>query len=386
MSARLRVVDLTDESAVYATRLLADLGADVIRIEPTGADLAEEPRAFRRFFHAGKRSVVIDRTRDEGLDVLARLCSPADAVVEGMAPVAEFERVRDWIREANPALTWVAVRSFAPDAPGRDLKTAEIVRYALSGLMSITGDPQGAPMLVGGGLANAVVAAYATLACYLGSLAAQRSGRGPLVWVSAHEALLAVMQQGLLEAALSGRVVKRAGTRHAYIAMAGALPCRDGHVVISANERTMWQTLVEMVGDARLRDRELDDERVRMQRQEEIFDILAQWVGAFTKDRLAESAQARHVPVAPVNGVGDVLRDPHLRARGFFRPDGDPDDVRGEEQGSMPVLKTPWAGAPASARRPGEDTEAVLREAGFSGREIDDLEARGVIARTAARV
>lgn len=386
MSVRLRVVDLTDESAVYATRLLADLGADVIRIESSGASPAAEPRAFRRFFHAGKRSVVIDLRREEGREVLVRLCSQVDAVIEGIDPDAEIERLRDRIRDGNALLTWVAVRPFEPDAPGRDLKTAEITRYALSGLMSITGDPQGAPMLVGGGLSNAIVAAYAALACYLGALAAQRSGRGPLIWVSAHEALLSVMQQGLLEAALSGRVVKRAGSRHAYIAMAGALPCRDGHVVISANERTMWRALVEMVGDGRLQDRELDDERVRMRRQEEIFEIVAEWVGAFTKVGLAETAQARHVPVAPVNGVGDVLRDPHLRARGFFRPDARPDDARGEERGSMPALKTPWAGAQAPARRPGEDTEAVLREAGFSGREIDDLEARGVITRTAARV
>ncbi len=386
MGGRLRVMDLTDEAVVYATRLLADLGADVIRIESNGADQAAEPRAFRRFFHAGKRSVVIDLTRDEGREVLARLCSQVDAVVEGLNPDAEIERDRDRIREKNPLLTWVAVRSFEPEAQGRDLKTAEITRYALSGLMSITGDPQGAPMLVGGGLSNAVVAAYAALACYLGYLTAQRSGEGPLIWVSAHEALLAVMQQGLLEAALSGGVVKRAGSRHAYIAMAGALPCRDGHVVISANERRMWRTLVEMVGDERLRDQELDDERVRMRRQQEIFAILAGWAGAFTKDGLAEMAQARHVPVAPVNGVGDILRDPHLRARGFFRADGHPDDARGEERGSMPVLKAPWSGAQAPARRPGEDTEAVLREAGFSGREIDDLEASGVVARTAARV
>ncbi len=385
MSARLRVVDLTDESAVYATRLLADLGADVIRIE-SSAGLAAEPRALRQFFHAGKRSVVIDLRREEGREVLARLCSQVDAVVEGMDSTAELERLRDGIREANPLLTWVAVRSFEPDAPGRDLKTAEITRYALSGLMSITGDPQGAPMLVGGGLSNAVVAAYAALAAYLGSLAAQRSRRGPLIWVSAHEALLSVMQQGLLEAAMSGRVVKRAGSRHAYIAMAGALPCRDGHVVISANERTMWRTLVEMVGDGRLQDRELDDERVRMRRQEEIFEIVAEWVRAFTKDGLAEIAQARHVPVAPVNRVGDLLRDPHLRARGFFHSDARPDDAGGEGRRSMPALKMPWAGARSPARRPGEDTEAVLREAGFSGREIDDLEARGVVTRTAARV
>jgi CoA:oxalate CoA-transferase len=384
VTGRPRIVDLTDQSAVYATRLLADLGAEVIRIERPGAgpgpamtDDGED--ASRRFFNASKRSLVLDVTRDEGRETFVRLCARMDAVVEGLEPILDpVDQMHARIRAANPSLTWVAVRATAPDAEGPHLKSAEVVRYALSGLMSITGDPEGAPMVVGGGLSDAIAATYTALACYLGFLSARQTGLGSLIWVNAHEALLAVMQQGLLEAALSGNVVRRAGSRHAHIAMAGALPCRDVHVVISANERTMWRTLVEMIDDDRLRDEELDDERARMRRQKELFEILAGWTGAFAKDELSQIAQARHIPVAPVNAVTDIIADPQLRARGFFHSMG--------ERGEVPFLRTPWAGVPRPAPRPGEDTEAVLLEAGFSRHEIDSLEAHGIVVRTGAPV
>ncbi len=386
------MVDLTDESVMYATRLLADLGADVIRIESPGSDRIHpwaregieagrdggERNVLRQYFGAGKRSVALDLSRTEGLEIFGRLCSGVDVVMDGIESIFDsVESVHARVREANPRLTWVAVREFAPDAAQTSFKSCEIVRYALSGLMSITGDPQGSPMLVGGGVSNAIVAAYAALASVLGAMSARERGRGQLVWVSAYEALLTVMQQGLFEAALGGRVVSRAGSRHAHIAMAGALPCRDGHVVISANERSMWRALVEMIGDERLRDDELNDEGSRMRRQGEIFQILAGWAEAFAKSELSRVGQARQIPVAPVNSLFDVLSDVQLRSRGFFQ------NVGGE--GDMAFLNTPWAERGRPAPRRGEHTEAVLQEVGLARDEIKALEAEGIVVQAAAR-
>jgi len=368
MTTRLRVLDLTDAAAVYATRLLVDLGADVVRISAPGR--SESPDAAYRFFNAGKRSARIDLRRDGGLDVLARLCATADAVVEGIEPVFdETERAFARCRDANPGLTWVATRPFDPRV--RDGGTsAEIVRYAQSGLMSITGMPGQAPALIGGRLTDAVTATYAALACYLGHRMARTTGSGRLIYVSAHEALSTLMQQGLYEAAFSGRVVKRGGNRHAHIAASGALACRDGYVVISANERRMWQSLVETVGDDRLRDPALNDERVRMQRQAEIFDVLEAWTRRFTKAELSDLAQARGIPVAPVHDVEDLRRDPQLRARGFFeRIDGD----------DVATLLVPWKQPRSAAPHPGQHTAAVLSEAGFSEQEIARLDAGGIV-------
>jgi CoA:oxalate CoA-transferase len=373
--ARPRILDLTDDALAYATRLLVDLGADVIRIEPPGGGRRDESAEY---FHAGKRSVALDLRGEHGHEVFARLCGSADVVVEGITPAFDrVETIHARLLEANPHLSWVAVREFAPGAAPM-AKGSEIVRYALSGLMSITGDPQGAPMLVGGGLSNAIVAAYAAVASHLGMLSARAGGRGRLIWVSAHEALLTVMQQGLLEAAFSGKIVKRAGSRHAHIAMAGALPCQDGHFVISANERRMWRALVEMVGDEQLADESLNDERERMRRQAEIFEILTRWAQGFEKAEISRSAQTRHIPVAPVHNMLDVVNDPQLRERAFFRPVGD--------DSAMPVLAAPWAHPAQPAPRPGEHTEEILHEVGFTLHEIEGLERHGIVARMGARV
>lgn len=371
MTGRLRIIDLTDPSMAYGTRLLADLGGDVIRVEGADADITTD--VDRAYAHAGKRSVAIDLRRPDALDAFARLAESADVVIDGLA--AAFPDTRGTharLRDRNPRLAWVAVRPFAPEVTD-DRPTSEIVRYAMSGLMSITGDPNGPPMLAGGGLSNGIVAVYAALAGLLAVRSARAASRGRLVWVSAHEALLSVMQQGLLDAAVAGRIVTRGGSRHAHIAMAGALPCKDGHVVISANERRMWRALVEMIGDARLADEALADERERMRRQAEIFDIVAEWTARFRKAELADAAQAESIPVAPVNTMADVARDPHLRARGFFEPMGD--------VGSGPALHAPWAPrGPRPAPRPGQHTAQVLAEAGLSADQIRSLASAGVVA------
>jgi len=365
---RLRVLDLTDRAAVYATRLLVDLGADVIRVDgPGGLPLDDADR----WFNAGKRSIGLDPRTDEGIDVLARLCAAADAVVEGIQPaVGRVDAVYGRCRRANPRLTWVAIRPLVTDPDADGAGGAEIIRYARSGLMSITGMPDGAPVVVGGGLADAVVATFGALACLLGCRVARRDGAGRLIRVSAHEALSMVMQQGLYEAAFSSRVTRRGGNRHAHIAAAGALECRDGYVVVSANERRMWRALVEMVDDDRLRDDALADEGIRLERQSEIFDILGAWARRFTKADLSAMAQARGVPVAPVHDVDDLLRDPQLHARGFFQR------VEGEE---MPTLVTPWRAPLGAAPRPGAHTAAVLADAAFSRDEIARLRAAGVV-------
>ncbi|MGQ0549344.1 MAG: CaiB/BaiF CoA transferase family protein [Armatimonadota bacterium] len=365
----LRVLDLTDESAVYAGRLLADLGADVVRLD--AADGAARDPSYR-FFNAGTRSVVVDLRRAGGSEILERLCTAADVVMDGIAPrFDDTPSLYARCRAANPRLVWVALRPFAPAAGGEIARTAGIVRYALSGLMSITGQPGQTPMLVGGGLADAITAVYGALACVLGARLARQTGDGRLVHVSGHEALLTVMQQGVYEAALSGRVVTRRGSRHAHIAMAGALPCRDGYVVISANERRMWAALVDLVGDERLRDQALTEEQSRLARQEDVFEIVGAWTQRFSKAELSELAQARGIPIAPVHSVDDLLTDPQLRSREFFQRIGDDE---------IPVLRVPWMRRPSPAPRPAQHTAEVLREAGFSRDEIGRLEAAGVIA------
>jgi crotonobetainyl-CoA:carnitine CoA-transferase CaiB-like acyl-CoA transferase len=326
----LRVLDLSDDAMAYAGRLLSDLGAQVVRVRPPG-DRGRWRAGPLRYFTVGIDTVTVDPHRADARQTLLDLCGAADVVLDGPAPfIPDHANLRDAARSAAPGLVWVAIREFHPgvDHPPDG---GALARYARSGLMSITGDPSGPPLVAGGGLPDAIVAAYAALAAFLGARTARTSGEGRLIWVSAHEALVSLMPQGLMEAALTGRVVRRAGGRHGHIAMAGALPCRDGWAVISANERAMWRALVETIGDPRLRDPALDDERERMRRQAEIFSIVGEWTAGYGKAELCELLQARQIPVAPVHDPLDVARDPQLHARRFL------------SHGAVAALTPPWA-------------------------------------------
>lgn len=363
----MRVLDLTDEHVVYSTKLLADLGAEVIRLEPPDPDsvrrfrLREEQESerervdgntFHAYFNAGKRSVALDLTTSEGLALFEQLCSWADVVVEGLRAWGLSDELYARCCEANPALVWVAAREFAPETREKP-KTTEIVRFALSGLMSITGAPSQPPMLVGGGLSNAVVSVNVAVAAYLGFISAQKTRQGGLIWVSAYEALVNIMQQDLFEAAFTHRAGKRCGSRHRHVAVAGASPCKDGFFVVSANEPANWRSLVEMVGDERLMDEHLNDEQRRKQQTDYIFELIAQWSAGSRKNEVAEAGQARRIPMAPVHDSLDVLHDPHLRARRVFQV------VDNEE---VAVLRAPWSEPVRPAPRLGQHTSEVVKE------------------------
>ncbi len=366
----MRVLDLTDEQVVYSTKLLADLGAEVIRLEPPVPDgvrqwrLREEQESerkgvdgnvFHAYFNAGKRSMTLDLATPEGLSLFVHLCTCADVVVEGLQAWGPSDEIYARCCEANPALVWVAAREFAPETK-EPPKTTEIVRFALSGLMSITGAPGQPPMLVGGSLSNAVVSVNVAIAAYLGFISAQRTRQGGFIRVSAYEALVNVMQQDLFEAAFTQQAGKRCGSRHRHVAVAGASPCRDGFLVVSANEPANWRSLVEMIGDERLMDVHLNDEQERKQQADHIFEIIAQWSAGSRKNEVAEAGQDRRIPMAPVHDSHDVLQDPHLRARGVFKV------VNDEE---VAVLRTPWSEPLRPAPRLGQHTAEVIRELGL---------------------
>jgi len=383
LAETLRVLDLTDQAIAYGARLLADLGAEVIRVEQSGAvqpgESDGEAESFLQYVHAGKRRVGLNLQTPQARQVLVRLCGNVDVVLDGIEPIIDDVTASYVdVRQIHPHLTWVAVREFARGHREITAESVEIVRCALTGLLSIVGEPGEAPTVVGGGLSNAVVATYAALAAYLGTRVARLSGQGRLVWVSAYEALVSVMPQGLLEAALSGNVVKRTGSRHAHIAAAGLIPCRDGYVVVSANEPRMWKALVDLVGDPRLRDEKLEHADERMRRQSEVFEVLAQWAQGYGKHELAQAAQARRIPVAPVQSPFDILHDEQLQALGFF--------AQSDQGEPMAYLRTPWASGKVTAARPGEHTESVMQEAGFTRAEIRALEADGVIFGAVSKV
>jgi crotonobetainyl-CoA:carnitine CoA-transferase CaiB-like acyl-CoA transferase len=306
----LRVLDLTDHAAAYATRLLVDLGVQVIRLEVPGRTHETRSDARDRCFNTGKRSAGIDLRREDGLEVLAQLCATADAVVEGIEPLfAHTDQAYARCGVANPRLTWVAIRPLVPETVTGGPKSAEIL--AMRGrLMSITGVP-GGPALVGGGLADAVIM---TLGRWpYARVPDGRAHRSTRITVSAHEVLSMLMQQGLYEAARQYHQTRREPARaHRRRRRCRRDGCRQRapHVAGACRE-----------GDDRATRRWATSGFASSGRPN--LEILEAWARGFSKaDR--HGAGAGH-PVAPVCDI--LLHDPQLRPGLLQQVDGDESGV-----------------------------------------------------------
>jgi crotonobetainyl-CoA:carnitine CoA-transferase CaiB-like acyl-CoA transferase len=372
-----RVLDLTTIVGAYGTRVLAELGHDVVRIEDRAGDALRrcephlgachlESGAFHQFLNAGKRSIALDLTTDEGRRLLLALAAKADAVVASLPlPVSETD-----LQAANRDLVLVLIDDGPP----------ELCAYASSGLLAITGDPDDRPTLMGGHVPQSAVGIHVALAAAAALFAKDASGAGQIVDVSAPQCLAGLAEQVWVEYSATGETMERQGSRGGITALAGALPCADGHWMISVPpDPRAWANFVELVPDPAFKDdSSLADEALRRERKDEILERIAVWSGQQKKNEIVEEAQRRHIPATVVTNPLELVDDPQLLARGFLRPVDHPD---------FGHINFP-AGALASMRRQdmsfaprlGQDTAALLGELGYSAAEIGRLEDRGIVA------
>lgn len=314
----LRVIDLTTLSGAYAARLFAEEGHEVIRIEaPEGDELRRlapflkdrenlEHGAFHQFLNAGKKSVVIDLQSSQGQKALLHLLGAADVLIANSPlPVSEANCLAD-----NPKLVLTKI---VDDEP-------EICAVARSGLMSLTGRPDQAPVILGGHIALMAVATYVAVATAAALLVRNASGSGIVATVSVRECLESFVEQAMVEYSFSGTVTERRGSKGAITAISGALPCKDGHWVISQIHRPgRWSKFIDWVQDPELSaDPSLAEEENQHKRRDFIMERLDHWAKRFTKTELVEQAQDLHFPASPVSTTLDLVNDPQLSARGFL--------------------------------------------------------------------
>lgn len=316
-----RILDITGLAGAYATRLLAEAGHEIIRIEdPAGDALRRLPpflgnaadiegSCYHQFLNAGKKSLAVDLDRTDGWELFARLLPTAAALVsDRQLPVTDDE-----IFHANPKLVYSKIADH--DEP-------EICALARSGLMSLTGQPDGAPMMLGGHLAEFASGTYVALAVAAALQLVQQSGKGMIATISLREALESFVEQAMVEYTFSGVIAERRGSKGAITAVSGAMPCRDGHWVISQiNRPGRWLKFVEWVQDPELAaDPSLADEVNQMQRRDFILERVFAWANSHGKTELVEEAQRRHFPASPVSTTLDLVNDPQLIARGYLKP------------------------------------------------------------------
>jgi crotonobetainyl-CoA:carnitine CoA-transferase CaiB-like acyl-CoA transferase len=372
-----RVIDLAGLAGAYATRLFAEEGHEVIRIEsPGGNDLRRLPpflgekqdlehSAYHQFLNAGKKSFALNLDSPAGQKIFLELLSQSDALVADQALPFEDR----FLFEANPKLVVTKIQD----------QESELCAVARSGLMSLTGQPGQAPAILGAHVPSLAVGIYVAVATAAALLTCKKTGKGSLAKVSAREALESFVEQAMVEYSFSGTVTERRGGKGAITAVSGALPCKNGHWVISQIHRPgRWTKFMDWVQDPELTsDPSLAQEENQHKRRDFIMDRLDKWAKRFTKTELVEEAQRRHFPASPVSTPWDLVDDPQLIARGFLKGIDHPEfgRIKFPEGAIASVLGNQLTPAP----RLGEHNAEILTQLGYSADDRKTLISAGAV-------
>lgn len=368
-------MDLTTLPAAYATRLLVETGHDVIRVEPAAGDalrrmgpfLAErvdlEHGAFHQFLNAGKRSLTLDLASAAGQQVFERLLGSSDGVIGSDALVDA-----DSLHIRHPSLVITVVTDDEP----------ELCLWARTGLLSIAGQPDRVPLMLGEHLGYGATGLYVAFAAITALLGRTFTGRGQIVTVSLRQALENLMEQSVTEYTFTGKGTERRGTRGSVTATSGALPCKDGYWLLSLIRDERWTSLVEWMQDPVLMaDPSLADEANRQKQRDFILDRIEAWASQFTKTELVTEAQRRHIPASPIATPLDLVADPQLVHRGYLRAIEHPEFGRVHwPVGALAAIRGADVGLPP---RLGQHNAEILAELGYTPADHEALVATGAV-------
>ena len=375
----------------YAGMLLADEGADVVKVEPPQGELTRARAPFRTtdegvmsgYFaslNRRKRSVALDLKNPDGAAVLERLLADADVFLTNMRPQA-LKRLGfhpEDVLARHPGILSVSMTGFGLHDSGPDANRAGLamVAEALSGTTGLTRDRTGMPVWCGFALGDIMTGTSAHAAVLLGLLNRQRTGRGRLVDVALTEATLPLVSVALarVQAATAAEASTKGGNDFHGVPY-GTFAAADGYYNIGVNRDDFWRRLAGAMGRGEL----ADDPRyatyeARAARQREVEGLLEQWSSTLPRDEVIRAISDADVPVAPVLTMLEVLELDHFLARGSFVP---VDDAIGGVY-HLPDDPTGFSiDAPARIPHLGEHRDAVLAELGMSAEQIDSLANRG---------
>ncbi len=395
-----RVIDLTQMLAgPYCTMMLADQGAEVIKIEPVAGDPTrsfgpfqegDAHRYYGGYFQSTNRnklSIAIDLKSPEGRELLVRLVKDADILVENFrAGVMDRLGVGyETLSAANPRLVYAAIRGFGDPRTGAspyiDRPAFDVVAQAMGGAMGITGPDSETPLKIGPGIGDifpAAMSAFGILAAYHHTT---RTGQGQFVDVAMYDAVVALCERIVYQYSYSGKSPAPEGNQHPILCPFGVFSAKDGQVTIGCPRDSFWVELTAIMGRPEL----ADDPKFltnndRLAHREETVALVEEWTSLRTKAVISEALGLR-VPFGPVNTAADIYADPHIALREMLVEVENPGSAKSVTIASTPIRMTETPGG-VTRRAPltGEDTDRLLGELGLGVEEISDLKARRVIA------
>jgi crotonobetainyl-CoA:carnitine CoA-transferase CaiB-like acyl-CoA transferase len=380
----LKVLDCTHVIAgAYCSMILADLGADVVKIEPPAGETTRghPGAAFRAFdfVNRNKRAIALDLTTGRGAEVLRKLAETADVFVENYRPgsldrmglgYAQLDRI-------NPRLVYCSVSGFGLDGPYRDRGGFDLIAQGMSGIMSFTGEEGSeTPVAAGVPLSDLNAGVFGAVGVLAAIQSRHTTGKGQHVETSLLESALAytIWETGLF--LTTGEVATRKGTRHRLAAPYEALKTADGYMVVGVNNQRLWVRFCEALGEPGLAEEEgFDRPNRRVKNRDALQARIEAILAADTTAGWMAKLEAKGVPAGPLNNIAQAWDDPQVKARGLLA------EVAGRRFVRTPIK---LHGTPVEVRtgpaEVGEHTREVLAEAGFGPEDIEALIAEGAAA------
>ncbi|AYZ68184.1 CoA transferase [Burkholderia multivorans] len=376
----------------FAGRMLAEFGADVIKVEPPGTG---DPLRKWRMLHDGtsvwwaaqsrnKTSLTLDLRTPEGQDVIRRLVADADVLIENFRPgtLEGWGLGWDALSAINPGLIMLRVSGYGQTGPYRDRPGFGVIAEAMGGLRHLTGEPGRTPVRVGVSLGDSLSGLHGLIGVLLALRhREQQGGNGQVVDVALYESVFNMMESLLPEYAVFGAVREAAGSSLPGVAPTNAYRCRDGrYALIAGNGDSIFRRLMALVGRPDLGDDPaLAHNDGRVSQVERIDAAIGAWTALQDRDDVLAALNEARIPAGRIYDVADIAADPHYHARGMIVDDTLPDGTPVRVPGIVPKLGTTPGRITRSAPTLGEGTDAVLDSLGIDAATRDDWRARGVI-------
>jgi CoA:oxalate CoA-transferase len=378
-------------SGPFCTAMLADLGAQVIKIEMPS--FGEEARHFAphvngestyfALLNRGKESVTINLKAPEGVALVRDLARESDVLVENFRPgvMQRLGLAFEELQTLNPRLIYASISGFGQQGPFADWPAFDLVIQAMSGIMSVTGERDGRANAVGESVADVATGMFAAWGIAAALYDRERTGRGRRLDVAMLDSVFSMLLTGLARRLFTNQPVRRVGNRHPETYPVDSFSTRDGDIVLVGFSDAIVRRIGEVIGQPGL----VDDPRFRTNRdrnlhESELRALIGEWAAGVSRDEAITALRRADVPAAPVWDLDDLLQSGHLEARDMLQ------SGHNSKLGDINLVPQPvrfsGCAAPRTMRAPtlGEDTETVLRrELGLGEAQIAAMRAAKII-------
>ncbi len=386
-----RVLDFTRVMAgPFATMLLGDLGADVIKIEPPGGDDTRgwgppwigSDSAYFMSANRNKRSIIIDLKKPESKEIIKKLVEKSDIVVENFRPgVAEQLGISySQLSRINPKIIYCSISGFGQSGPYRDKPGYDLIALAMSGLMSITGEPDRPPVKFGVPIADLTTAIFAALSIVSALYWREKTGKGQYIDMALLDVQVLLLSHQAFNYFATGEEPQRMGSAHPNIVPYQAFETSDGYIVVTVGNEKLWEQFCKVIGRPDLLvDSKFKTNADRVINRRILIEELTKIFKSRTTDYWMEKLENAGIPAAPILTIGQILSSEHVKHRELVL------EIDHSEAGRIKMLGTPFklSETPGKVRTPpptkGQHTYEILKELGYNDEEITALKNKHVV-------